>query len=403
MKILHVGSPLTDFMGNFGLTFRCSKGLQDLGHEVTIVTTDADCFFFDKEKSHKYVKTRQKLLKAKDEPVLFNGVPTYAIHSITPRFGILTPSATKFAKKIIGNYDIVHVCLWYSHISMVFAKVAYEYKIPYFISPWGSLLTGARNLKKRQKWVADLLYTRKILPNASGYHSVGNSETNEFIKMGINPKKIYEIGNPVDLENFKITEHTNILERSRINKNEQRYLLYLSRINPKKGLELLLEAFSSIIKDYKDLKLIIAGSGEENYVNKIRQLVKELKLENMVIFTGLVSENEKLELLESATLFVLTSHSDVHPIAVQDALAMGIPVVITKECDYPEVDEYKAGISVDPTISSIKEGILKMLESKDQFAVFSQNAKKIINDKFVLKDLAKKYEQMYLDSLRNKK
>ena len=400
MRILHVGSPFTDFMGNFGLIFRCSEGLQTLGHEVTIVTTDADCYYFDKEKSKQYASTRQKLLDAAGKIIQINNVPTYVLHCITPRFGMYCPDATKFAKKIIKNYDVVHICNWYSYISIIFYKIAYENNIPFFISPWGSLLPEARRLKNNQKLIIDILYTKRMILRASGFQSAGDSETQELVKLGANSNKIYRIDNPVDLKDFEIKERTNILDRIGIDKNTDRYLLFLSRINKKKGIELLLRAFVKVLGVHKDLILVVAGSGEPDYEKEIKQMVHELRIEKSVKFTGLVSNNEKLELLESAKLFVLTSHSDVHPIAVQDALTMGVPVVITKKCDYPEVGEYEAGIIVEPNIDSIHKAIIKMLVDENRLSLFSKNAKKLINERFLLKDQAKKYEQMYLDAIK---
>ena len=99
MKILHVGSPLTDFMGKFGLIFKVSKGLNDLGHEVTIVTTDADSFYYDKEKSLIYSETRQKLFNANKKPILFNDVSLYALHCTIHKFGFFCPDAKKFARR----------------------------------------------------------------------------------------------------------------------------------------------------------------------------------------------------------------------------------------------------------------------------------------------------------------
>lgn len=402
MRILHVGSPFADFMGNFGLIFRCSEELQKMGHEVDIVTTDADCFYFDKEKSRMYASTRQKLFNTMDKPIIINGVRVYALHCITPRFGMYCPDATKFAKKIIKNYDVIHICNWYSYISIIFYKIACENNIPFFVSPWGSLLPEARKLKKNQKLIVDMLYTKKMVLQAAGFQSAGDSETQELIKLGANPKKIYRIDNPVDLRDFEIKEQSGILDRIGINERTDRYLLFLSRINKKKGIELLLQAFVKVIEVHKDLSLVIAGSGEPYYEKEIKQMVHELGIEESVKFTGLVSNNEKLELLESAKLFVLTSHSDVHPIAVQDALTMGVPVVITKKCDYPEVEEYDAGIIVEPDVESIHKAINKILYDENRLNIFSKNAKRLINERFLLKDQAKKYEQMYLNVAKEK-
>ena len=177
MKILHVGSPLTTFTGEMGLIFKASKGLIDLGHEITIITTDADSFFYDKEKSKIFANTRKQLLKAVDKPIIFEGVPLRAIHCTIHKFGFFCPDAKRIAREIISEYDVVHVCTWYSHICMIFAQIAYEKNIPFVVSSWGSLLPNARKLKSSQKWIADQIYTKKILKHTNGFQSVGESET----------------------------------------------------------------------------------------------------------------------------------------------------------------------------------------------------------------------------------
>ncbi len=398
MKILHIGSPLTTFTGDMGLIFKSSKGLIDLGHEVTIVTTDADSFFYDKEKSEIFSNTREKLLKAVTNPITFEGVPLRALHCTIHKFGFFCPDAKRFAREIISDFDVVHVCTWYSHICMIFAQVAFEKKVPFIISSWGSLLPNARKLKGSQKWVADQMYTKKILKHATGFQSVGESERKEFLKLGATPESIYRLDNPVELEKFELIKKENILKKYNI--DGKKFLLFLGRINEKKGIELLLESFVNILKKEKGLFLILAGSGTKEYQVEIKKLVSKLGLEKNVIFTGLVTENEKIELLKLASLFVLTSHSDVHPIAVQDALTMSLPVVITEACDYPEVKEYDAGIIVDEDSDQITNVILDIINNEERLREMSKNARKLVLEKFQLKVQIKKYEEMYNDVIK---
>lgn len=399
MKILHVGSPFTDFIGEFGLIFKVTNGLRDLDHEVDIMTTDADCFYYDKEKSLSYSPIRKKFLNIEKQPIIYKDIPIFVEHCVSHKLGLYCPNAKKNARKIVTNYDVIHVCTWYSHICMTYAQIAQEMNIPCIISSWGSLLPNARKLKNSQKWIIDKLYTNKIIKHADGYQSVGTSETEEYIKLGAKPELIYRLDNPVDLKKFEIKRGTDILEKNDI-KQEDEFLLFLGRINEKKGIELLIESFEHISKKQKNLQLVIAGSGTQQYENQIKELVKTKKIENKVKFTGLVSDDEKLDLLESAELFVLTSHSDVHPIAVQDALAMGLPVIITHACDYPEVEEYNAGVIVNENIIEISNSILEILKDKTQLKKMSDNAKKIIVEKFQLDVQVKKYEQMYKDIIK---
>ncbi|HEX5358617.1 MAG TPA: glycosyltransferase [Candidatus Nitrosotalea sp.] len=401
MKILHVGSPFTDFEGKFCLTFKFTQGLKSLGHDVEIATTDADCYFFDMEKSKMYQSIRKILLESEGKTIQFRGIPVHVFHSITPRFGMYCLSIKKDIEKIIGKYDVIHICSWYSHIGMSFAEMAHKYGIPFIVSPWGSLQPEARSLKKNMKVFADTKFTKKLVPHAY-FHSVGKSETEALVKICANPEKIFHIDHPVDLEDFIVKKKTEIDKKIDFDP-KNRYVLYLSRINKKKGLELLLNSFKRVWRIDKNIILIIAGSGEDEYVKEIKRLVSSLGISEAVKFTGLVSADEKLELLELASIFALTSHSDVHPIAVQEALTMGVPVVITRICDYPEVEEFEAGILVDENEQSIADVISSLVNDKSRLSQMSSNAKKLISERFLLGNQVKKHEEMYIDAIKKNK
>ena len=253
---------------------------------------------------------------------------------------------------------------------MIFAQVALEKNIPFIVSSWGSLLPNARKLKRTQKWVADQMYTKKILNMQQDFNQLENRKEKKFLKLGATPASIYRLDNPVELEKFELTKKENIIKKE--NLEDKKFLLFLGRINEKKGIELLLESFFNILKKERKLFLVLAGSGTKEYEIVIKKLVSKLGLKENVIFTGLVTENEKIELLESASLFVLTSHSDVHPIAVQDALTMSLPVVITHACDYPEVKEYDAGIIVDEEINQITDAILAIINDDEKLKIMSK-------------------------------
>ena len=117
-------------------------------------------------------------------------------------------------------------------------------------------------------------------------------------------------------------------------------------------------------------------------------------------FTGFISEDAKLELFESAKLHVVTSHSDVHTTTVIESLAMGTPVVITKASDFPELDEYKAGITVDLDSNSVYNAVEELLTDEEKLKEYSKNTKKLINDKFLLESKFKEYEKMFQEVIK---
>ena len=398
MKILFVNFNIGGFAGDSGQIPLIAKYLLKLGHHVTIVTTDGDIFFYDKKKSIQYSKIRQKLQNAHEKIIEINDIPVLPVHCITEKIGLYCPNASKIAKEILPKYDVVHIHNWYYHLGMTFAKIASEINFPFIVSANGSLQEKAHSLKSRQKWLADKLYTNKLIPKASILQSVGKLETEQYVKFGSVSEKIVRIDHGIDLNNFCIKEKTGIIEKFKIN---EPYLLFLSRIDKKKGLEILIESFKKIQTKTENLSLVIAGTGDEKYVKNIKTIVKNLDLDSYIKFTGYVTEQEKLELLKFSKFYVLTSHSDVHPIAVQDALAMGTPVLITKECDYPEISTYEAGLEISPTVDSITNGISTMLSDDVKLQNYSKNAKKLIKEKFLLESKISEYERMYEKAIAN--
>ena len=395
MKILFVNFSIGGYAGDAIQMITIVKGLNDKDHEVVIATTDGDGYFYDETKSKMYAPIRKKLLEANGKIIKIDGMSVYPIHCLSNRFGMYCPSAAKEARKIIKKFDVVYVINWYYHLGMVFAKISHELKIPLIVGPMASLEDVARSIKKRQKLIADRIYTNNMLKNSNGFHCVGNQEKESLVKLGVNPNKIQVIDNAIMVDDKKNIKKTEIFKKIDLSQNKDPFLITIGRIDPKKGLELLLLTFSKLLKKYKNLILIIVGTGNEQYVKTIKHLVDELNIQDSVKFTGYVTEAEKIELLSSARLFVTTSQSDIHTTTAIEALAIGKPVVITKNNDFPEIDDYQAGITVESTHESIFNAISELLDNETKIQKFSDNAKRLVEEKFLLKNQIDKYENMF--------
>jgi len=400
MKILYVINQISDWSGDSSLLWLSVKLLKKRGYEVAIATTDGNPFR-DQESFKKYSKTIEKFSNSNDDFVMINDIPVFSVHCISSHFGMYSFNASKVAKKIVKNFDIIHVYSWYHHIGIEFFKVAKKYNIPLVFTAMATLQSDAQSFYKTQKSIINLFFTKKIIDYASVLHSVGRSEIESYIQYGGKKEKIIQIENGVDLKDFELTNPSDILKK--INILNKPYILFLGRIHPKKGLELLLTSFNELSHTNDKIYLVIAGYGKSDYVQKVKKIVQDLDLSNKVKFTGLVSHDEKLTLLKSAKLFSLISKSDIHPVAVQEALTMGIPVVISQESDYPEVEEYNAGILVNLDFKEIARVFKELLSDEDKLKIFSNNAKKLIKENFLVEDQIKKFEIIYNEILSKNK
>ena len=400
MKILYVINQISDWSGDSGLLWLTVKLMKKRGHEVAIATTDGNPFK-DEESILKYSKTVEEISKSNENNVRINDIPIFKVHCISSNFGMYSPNAGNIAKKIIKNFDIIHIYSWYHHIGIEFFKAAKKYNVPLIFTAMGTLQNDAQSFYKTQKLIIDYMFTKKIINYANVLHSVGHSEIESYVQYGGKKEKIIQVENGIELKDFELTNSTDILKKLDI--VGKPYILFLSRIHPKKGLELLLSAFKELTQSNDEICLVIAGSGENDYVQKIQKKVKELSLINKVKFAGLVSQDEKITLLKSAKIFSLISKSDIHPRAIQEALTMGVPVVISKESDYPEVEEYNAGKIVSLEKENISQTFEKLLQNDSELKIQSNNAKKLINEKFLAEEQIKKFEKIYSDILFNGK
>ena len=400
MKILYVINQISDWSGDSGLVWMSAQSLQKRGHEVKIATTDGNPFT-DKESIKEYSKTIKKLSNFMNDPIQIHDIPIIPVHCVSSKFGMISLNAKKIAQTIVKDFDIIHIYSWYHHIGIEFFKAAKNHRIPIVFSAMGTLQNDAQSFYKTQKSIIDYMFTKKIINYANVLHSVGQSEIESYVQYGGKKEKIIQVENGIELKDFELTNSTDILKKLDI--VEKPYILFLSRIHPKKGLELLLSAFKELTQSNDKICLVIAGSGENDYVQKIQKKVKELSLINKVKFTGLVSQDEKITLLKSAKIFSLISKSDIHPRAIQEALTMGVPVVISKESDYPEVEEYNAGKIVSLEKENISQTFKKLLQNDSELKIQSNNAKKLINEKFLAEEQIKKFEKIYSDILFNDK
>ena len=187
------------------------KGLKHFiykGHEVIIVTTDGDGYFYDKIRSKMYAPIRKKLLGANGNIIKIDEMSVYPIHCVSNRFGMYCPSATKEAKKIIKKFDLVYVINWYYHLGMVFTKISHELGTPFIVGPMASLEKNAQNIKKNKKFLLDKLYTNKMIKNATGFHCVGEHERKYLMKLGVNSEKIHLINNGISRLTNNIKDET---------------------------------------------------------------------------------------------------------------------------------------------------------------------------------------------------
>lgn len=262
------------------------------------------------------------------------------------------------------------------------------------ISPHGMLEPWALNHSSWKKKLAETLFESTNFQKADCLHALCNAEAVNFRRYGLkNP--IAVIPNGVDFEDFQPRRGDAIVEKFPQLKGRRR-LLFLSRLHSKKGLENLLEAWRKIVLGFNDWQLLIAGSGEPAYEKKLKYLAHDLVVNNSIVFLGPLYGENKKQILAASDVFVLPSFSEGFSVAVLEAAAASLPVLLTPECNFPELAKSNAAIEISTDSSGIERGIRQILEySEEQKSAMGQRGKELIKKSYTWPVIARQMLHVY--------
>jgi glycosyltransferase involved in cell wall biosynthesis len=276
--------------------------------------------------------------------------------------------------------DIVHINGIWSPQNWGFQKKAQALGIKVIISPHGMLEPWILAHNPLKKKIALFLYQKKIIQKASHIHATAQMEAKNIQALGFcNPISI--IPNGIDL-----SEVVRVKEQYGTKK-----MVFLSRIHPKKGIELLLEAWRNT--DTKGWTLEIAGNGELSYLKNLIQSASDL--EN-VWFVGAKYGEEKWDFLRSADVMVLPTYSENFGIVITEALAIGIPVITTRGTPWEDLETYHCGWWIDLSVTNLENTLVKAFNtSTNVLEVMGNQGRKLVAEKYEIKVVVYMINELY--------
>ena len=288
--------------------------------------------------------------------------------------------------------DVVHVHgLWQRH-SLTTCLLARRHSKPLVISAHGMLEPWALRNKSWKKWPYSLFVERPNLKHAAVLRALTVTEVDNYRRFGLsNPVVI--IPNAVET-GPKVSP--NLFLSSWPELRGRRIVLYLSRIHYKKGVDILAKAWATIAAQFPDAHLVIAGPDFEATKSTVEQIVKDHSIGHRVTFTGPVYGDLKASLFSSASLFVLPSHSEGFSLAILESLAAGVPVIITKECYFPEVATSGSGWIISPNVHELECSLREALElSTSDLNGRGQCGFQLVRDKYSWSQVGRQMADVY--------
>jgi len=355
VKVLHVIPSLSSLRGGPTFVLRTlASHLASAGVQVHVATTDDD--------------GRRRQDVPLGTPVSADGA-TYWYFGRTTRTYSSSIGLTSWLLRHTAEFDLVHIHSLFSFPATAAAAIAHRRAIPYVVRPLGVL--NRWGLGSGRAWVKRLsirLIESAVVRCAAAIQFSSETErreTEEVCPLG----RAVVIPNPVDLD----PPAGRGLFRARYPSfGDRPVVLFLARLSPVKGVELLLEAFRIVRRANPQAVLVVAGSGDESYVRDLRTRADRIGISNDVVWTGFLDRSAKAAALADADVFVVPSRSESFGLAAVEALSAGVPTVITEGVGIAdEVAASGAGVVVPPTASAIADAIGRILSSAELAAGLS--------------------------------
>ncbi|KGE14315.1 glycosyltransferase [Sphingobacterium deserti] len=292
---------------------------------------------------------------------------------------------------LLDNADVLHVHgLWrYPHAFISTWKK--QTGKPVVVTPHGMLDPYIlQNQGTIKRVLGDLLFAKKAFRNSDYFQALSQKEWEDIRAYGLK-QPITKIPNGINLPTA-----ADALARP----DGRKSLLFLARLHPKKGVDLLIEAIAKIRKTHPDLLhnwvLDIVGWAQENFDEKLKELVKKYELNDLVVFHGGLFDEEKKQMYKQASGYILPSHGEGLPMTILEAWAYQLPVLMTPMCNLPEGFESKAALKIDTDVDAIASGLSTFFAmSAEEREAMGQRGYQLVKEHFTWESSAKKLQDLY--------
>jgi glycosyltransferase involved in cell wall biosynthesis len=309
-----------------------SKALASQGADVTVLTTDSNGDI-----------GQPPLDVPIDRPVEQDGYQIRYFHCSPFRRYKFSLRLLRWLAAHAAEFDLAHIHALFSPISSAAARVAYAQHLPYLLRPLGTLDPADLRKKWRLKQIYVALLERSNIAHAEAIHFTSAQEAKISERFGVTTRDLVM---PLGVEPpVKVADPEQVLSELGI-PVKRPLILFLSRVDPKKGLDLLLPALQRLQAEGVDFHFVLAGANPQDpaYEAQIRAEIQTSSLVDCTTIAGFVGGDRKAALLQTADLFVLPSYYENFGIAVAEAMAAGVPVVISDQVHiWDQVQQAEAG------------------------------------------------------------
>ena len=332
-------------------------------------------------------------------PMSVPGVPVHCFRTGLPArvWTAWSRGLSCFLAREMGRFDLVHIHEIWHYPAYVAYHAARRHGLPYLASVHANFDPPCMRYKRIRKRLYLHTVLRQMLKSVDALHALTREEVASISRLAPSSVPVHVIPNgasphvqatPADKRAF--LARYPVLAGKRV-------ILYMSRLHAIKGLDVLARSFATVAARFPDAVLLVGGLDEDGTRGRAEAILARHRVRDRAVFAGQLTGSDKQAALDCSSLFVLSSHSEGFSMAVLEAMAAGLPVVISDQCSFPEVAECEAGFVVEVAEASVADAIGALLADADLRTRMGGNGSALVAERYAWPTIARSFADLYLD------
>lgn len=303
-------------------------------------------------------------------------VPRHPLARLFPEF---SPQLADFIRRHADEYDLIHLHGLFHFGTLL--PLALRTRARRVVTVHGTLEPWALRQGRWKKAIFSQLFQKKLLDRADLIHAFHQEEATDVTRyLGHPPRRMVICGNGIDASAYANLPPRGTFRSEHGLGPNKKLILFLSRLNAKKGLDLLLAAFRELAPTHPDAHLVLAGP-DDGYRAEAERFVAEHRLADRVLLPGMLTGRDKLAAFADADAFALPSYSEGYSIAALEALLTGTPALLSNRVGFAtEVRQAEAALLTDLSVDGVRRGLEALLTNATLSAELREKGPRFVHE-----------------------